>query len=262
MHRTLTPALPPRRLRVRELLAALGACALLAPSLVHAAAPQGRRGLEVGLGVGPQAGAGYVYRGGERLDGSVGDVKLTDAAKGGVAVVLDLGYRLSDHWFVGAYGQYSKVLVKENPFSCPTDFACSTQQLSFGPQVQYHFAPAGRFDPFVGLGFGMVLLDSSIRGAIPVPLPGGAVRADLDIASQQRGPELVNLTVGGRWQAGTSLTFGPFLNVTYARYTVRSGTSTLFLPAPAGGATQSKLGAVEDGPHGLVVLGFRGTYTL
>ena len=215
-----------------------------------------RSGLEVGVGLGFQAGAGYVYKNGTRLNGTVGDVKLSDAANGGIAFALDLGYRLNSRWFIGAFGQYTHVLTKNNPLSCPDGFDCSTGQIRLGPQVQYHFSPDASFDPFVGLGFGIVLLNSSIKGTQPTGVA-------LDIDSKTRGPEFVNLTVGGKWRAGESFSFGPYLNATYARYTVRAGTSSATLPPAAGGATiTGPLGPVDDGPYGLVILGFRGTYSM
>jgi hypothetical protein len=222
-----------------------------------------RSGLEVGVGLGFQVGAGYVYKNGTRLNGTVGDVKLSDAANGGIAFAVDLGYRLNSRWFIGAFGQYTHVLTKNNPLSCPEGFECSTGQIRLGPQVQYHFSPDASFDPFVGLGFGIVLLNSSIKGPIPVPTPAGPITANLDIDSKTRGPEFVNLTVGGKWRAGESFSFGPYLNATYARYTVRAGTSTLTLPAAAGGSSVTgPLGPVDDGPYGLLILGFRGTYSM
>ncbi|NMO19440.1 outer membrane beta-barrel protein [Pyxidicoccus fallax] len=229
-----------------------------------------KSGLEIGVGLGFQAGAGYVYKNGLRLNGTVGDVKLSDAANGGIAFALDLGYRINSRWFAGLFGQYTYVLTKTNPLSCPEGFDCSTNQFRIGPQVQYHFAPDSGFDPFVGLGFGIVLLNTSIKSdnfTVQVPGVGGVPGAKLDIDSKTRGPEFINLTVGGRWNAGESFSFGPYLNATYARYTVRAGTQTVTLPAtlpaPFGGATtEAPLGPVDDGPYGLIILGFRGTYTL
>ena len=225
-----------------------------------------RSGLEISVGVGFQAGAGYVYKNGPRADGTRGDVKLSDAANGGVAFMLEAGYRVSPSWFIGAFGQYTHVLTKNNPLSCPDGFDCSTGQIRLGPQVQYHFSPDAGFDPFVGLGFGIVLLNSSIEGSRQVPTPVGAVTADVDIASKTRGPEFVNLTVGGKWRLSDSLSFGPYLTGTYARYTVRAGdqTTTVNLPPAAGGPQTSTAGlpAVDDGPYGLVILGVRGTFNM
>ena len=213
-------------------------------------------GLEVGVGLGFQVGAGYVYKNGLRLDGTIGDVKLSDAANGGIAFALDLGYRVNSRWFIGAFGQYTHVLTKTNPYSCPEGFDCSTSQLRLGPQVQYHFSPDASFDPFVGLGFGIVLLNTTIEGTQPTGV-------GLDIDSKTRGPEYINFTVGGKWKAGESLSFGPYLNATYARYTVRTGTQTVTLPPAAGGVTvEGPLSPVDDGPYGLLILGVRGTYNM
>lgn len=220
-----------------------------------------KSGLELTVGVGFQAGAGYVYKNGPRADGTVGDVKLSDVANGGLAVLLDVGYRVNPSWYVGVYGQYTKVLTKNNPYSCPDTFECSTNALRLGPNVQYHFSPDATFDPFLGLGFGIVLLNSTIEGSVPTPVPGANVALDID--SKIRGPEFVNVTVGGKWRLSNSLSFGPYLTGTYARYTVRAGTTTTTLPPALGGTTtETNLAPVDDGPYGLIILGVRGTFNL
>ncbi|MFP2930256.1 outer membrane beta-barrel protein [Pyxidicoccus sp. 3LG] len=232
---------------------------------VQATSSSDRSGLEVSVGLGFQVGAGYVYKNGLRLNQTVGDVKLSDAANGGIAFALDLGYRINRNWFVGAFGQYTHVLTKNNPLSCPDGFDCSTGQIRLGPQVQYHFSPDSSFDPFVGLGFGIVLLNSTIEGEQPIPNAGG-LAVGIDIDSKTRGPEYVNLTVGGKWRLSDAFSFGPYLNATYARYTVRAGTITTTypqgLPVVGGTSTTANLGPVDDGPYGLLILGVRGTYNM
>jgi len=220
-------------------------------------------GLEFTVGLGFQAGAGYVYKNGPRADRTVGDVKLSDAANGGVAFLLEAGYRASPNWFIGAFGQYTYVLTKNNPYTCPEGLDCNTGQIRFGPQVQYHFAPDASFDPFLGVGFGFVILGSTVEGTQPVPLPDGStVPAGVDINSIFRGPEFINATIGGKWRLSNSLSFGPYLTGTYARYTVRVGTQKLTVPAQGGTTFVSDLPPVDDGPYGLVILGVRGTFNL
>ncbi|MCP3098874.1 outer membrane beta-barrel protein [Myxococcus sp. K15C18031901] len=216
-------------------------------------------GLELTVGLGFQAGAGYVYKNGERLDNTRGDVKLSDGANGGVPVLVELGYRLSPKWFVGAYGQFSYILTKENPYSCPSGFDCTATQLRFGPHVQYHFSPEASFDPFVGLGFGIAILNVKNSGTIPVPTPAGTLNAGFDLDSQTRGPEFVNVTVGGKWRLGNSLSFGPYLTAGYASYTARSGTTKVSLPAPVNQSTESPLTYADNGPNLAIMLGFRAT---
>jgi opacity protein-like surface antigen len=253
-----------KALAVTAVLASSAASAQDAEATTTTTTTAGEKsGLEFGVGLGFQAGAGYVYKNGLRLNGTVGDVKLSDAANGAVAVAVDLGYRVNSRWFVGAFGQYAHVFTKNNEFSCPEGFDCATSQIRLGPQVQYHFSPDSSFDPFVGLGFGIVLLNTTIEGPLTIPTPGGPLTVNTDIDSKTRGPEFINLTVGGRWSAGESFSFGPYLNVTYSRYTTRSGTQTVTFP-PATGlpAATTPLSRVDDGPYGLIILGFRGTYTL
>ncbi|MFP2909622.1 outer membrane beta-barrel protein [Pyxidicoccus sp. 3LFB2] len=221
-------------------------------------------GLEFTVGLGFQAGAGYVYKNGPRADGTVGDVKLSDAANGGVAFLLEAGYRASPNWFIGAFGQYTHILTKNNPFTCPEGFDCKTSSMRFGPQVQYHFSPEASFDPFLGVGIGFTTLTSKVEGTSPTPLPG--ITASVDGESTFRGPEFINVTIGGKWRLSNSLSFGPYLTGTYARNTVRTGSTTVTVPLPPefGGPQTTTTGAapVEDGPQGLVILGIRGTFNL
>ncbi|MCP3140271.1 outer membrane beta-barrel protein [Pyxidicoccus xibeiensis] len=228
----------------------------------EAASSSVKSGLEFTLGLGFQAGAGYVYKNGPRADGTIGDVKLSDVANGGIAGLLEIGYRASPNWFIGAQGQLTKVLTKNNPYSCPGTFECATTTIRLGPQVQYHFSPEASFDPFVGLGFGIVILNTTVEGDI-APAPG--VTGSVDIDSQIRGPEFVNLTVGGKWRLSNSLSFGPYLTGTYARNTVRTGTTTTTVNIPpelGGGTRTTDLPAVDDGPYGYIILGVRGTFNL
>lgn len=249
-----------RLLRALAVVTTLASSAAMAQD-AEATGSSVRSGLEFTVGLGFQAGAGYVYKNGPRADGTVGDVKLSDAANGGVAFLLEAGYRASPNWFIGAFGQYTHVLTKTNPFTCPEGFDCNTRAMRFGPQVQYHFSPEASFDPFLGVGIGFTTLTSNIEGSVPTPLPGA--NADVDIESTFRGPEFLNVTVGGKWRLGNSLSFGPYLTATYARNTVRVGTQTVTLPAQLGGtATTTGVPRVDDGPQGLVILGVRGTFNL
>lgn len=243
-------------LAVVSLLASTSASAQEEAQALESSAREERSGLELTVGVGFQVGAGYVYRDGAGLDRQVRDLKLSDAANGGIAFLLEAGYRVNSRWYVGAFGQYSHVLTKTNPYTCPEGYDCSTSQLRFGPHVQYHFAPDAAFDPFVGLGVGMVLLNNKVSGPITQPAPG-----TVEIDGQTRGPEFVNLTLGGKWRLSDSLSFGPYLTGTYARYTTRSGTTTVNIPA-INLTQESPLEQVGDGPYALLMLGVRGTWNL
>ncbi|MCK8497363.1 outer membrane beta-barrel protein [Myxococcus sp. MISCRS1] len=237
---------------------ALGSAGASAQEVATYSAPTG---LEVTVGLGFQAGVGYVYKNGLRLNQTIGDVKLSDAANGAVPVVAEVGYRVTPNWFIGAYGSYTHILTKENPYSCFEGWECAASQLRFGPQVQYHFSPTASFDPFVGLGFGMVILRNENSGPTQVQGPQGPLAANLKLKSSTRGPEFANVTVGGKWRLGHSLSFGPFLTATVGRYTTRSGDTTVTLPSPLP-TTTSPLGYADDGPYGSVMLGVRGSWNI
>lgn len=220
-----------------------------------------RSGVEVTVGTGFAAGLGYVYKDGQRLDGTQGDLKISDSANGAVPVVLELGYRFGPSWYAGLFGQYAYVLTKENPYSCPTGFDCDSTQWRFGPRLRYHFSPGAAMDPFVSLGFGFVVLNTTIKGETTVPTPLGPAPANLDIDVDTRGPEFVNFTIGGKWRLSESVSLGPALELSFSRYTVRTGTSTVNVPA-ANLTQTGPLAPTDDGPFGLAVLTLRGTYSL
>lgn len=135
-----------------------------------------------------------------------GDIRsglaLTNVVSGMVPLQLDLGYRVNPTWFVGVYGQYGFVLLKDA--TCATH--CSAHDVRFGLEAQYHLMPLKAVDPWAGLGVGYELLP--VSGSI-----GG------QSASQTlKGMEFVNLSFGADFKIAPALGVGPFLGLSIGEF--------------------------------------------
>jgi hypothetical protein len=76
-------------------------------------------------------------------------------------VTLDLGYRLSPHWYIGGYLSVA--------YGTPADSTCGSMgtglascyetDIRVGADVQYHFFPSAKLQPWVGVGAGWEVLN-------------------------------------------------------------------------------------------------------
>jgi outer membrane protein W len=207
-------------------------------------------GIQVSARIGVGGGYGDVVKG----------VAIGDAAKYAVPLTVDVGYRFDSHWYLGLYGQYAYVSPKEYEETCPAGFDCSVSDYRLGLAAQYHILPSGRLDPWVGLGFGYEWLRSSANGSIELPVgPGGAlVPGQVDASITDRGFEMGHVEVGADYRFNRSLSVGPALTITYARYNVRSGSNAVTV----GGVTQEQSLKVTHANHGLILLALRGTFNV
>ncbi|MEO6418388.1 MAG: hypothetical protein ABIP39_03230, partial [Polyangiaceae bacterium] len=180
-----------------------------------------------------------------------------DGSSGAIPIIADLGWRIIPQLYIGAYGQFAPVLTKNN-VNCPDGFDCAAQSWRFGVQVDYHFIPRSRFDPYVGLGSGYEILHSSATGNVPVPTPGGAVSGFASAHSIDRGWEFANLSVGFDYRATDFFGFGPFVSASVGEYNVRTGGTMVTV----GGAQVSNtfLPPVDHALHELFFAGVRGTF--
>lgn len=206
-----------------------------------------RPGLQFGLRSGVIEGTGVVYSG----------LSLRDASSAAIPIIADLGWRIIPQLYVGVYGQFAPVITKNTP-SCPQGFDCAAQDWRFGVQVDYHFLPKSRFDPYVGLGSGYEILHSSSTGTVPVPTPAGSVNGFASGHAIDRGWEFANLSLGFDYRVADSFGFGPFLSASFAEYNVRTGNSMVTV----GGAQvlNNFLPPVDHGLHELFFAGIRGTF--
>jgi hypothetical protein len=72
---------------------------------------------------------------------------------------LDAGYRLSRHFYAGAYFQVAPAFVASEV--CPKNLSCSAYDIRAGANLHWHIkwafangAWAGAFDPWLGIGTG------------------------------------------------------------------------------------------------------------
>lgn len=221
-------------MRTKRLIALGGLSAItLTAGLARAQAPGIELGLRLGYGV-PLGGAAP----GSDLDQNIA---------GEIPVWGELGYRIDPHWMAGAYGLYGfGFLTHDEQRVCDAyQVSCSVSDLRLGAQLHYHFMPARKLDPWLGLGFGYEWLI-----------------ANADISSNERsgsaslrGWEFINLQGGLDWALGEGVALGPFLSVSVAQYTTVSVECT-------GPACRSSVSETLDDKalHSWVVVGLRGAF--
>ena len=177
------------------------------------------------------------------LGSVVKDSAFSDGLSGMVPIWLDAGYRINPNWYVGAYGQYGFISVKEqspgSPGGCAPSQDCSAHSIRFGVMGQYHILPAGPFDPWVGLGLGYEML--SISSSV------GAQKVDASLS----GFEFANLQLGGDYKVSRSLGIGPFASFSLGQY---SSASTSL------NGVSTSVDIKDKALHEWFVVGVRGTY--
>jgi len=170
----------------------------------------------VGLSLGLRA--GYALPGGNmgKLNASEDDDPLSDGVKGLIPFWLDLGYRITPHFRVGASLQYGFGLLNKDTFrECPD---CSASVIAFGANAYLHGAPGGAFDPWAGLGIGYEVL------TIDVNLTQGAQR--VAGSATVDGIQYFVLQLGADVATGSAITVGPFFAVSMGKYGSTSSTLT------------------------------------
>lgn len=220
---------------------------------------EGVTGPEIGVRVGFQAATGHAVENSQTLSGEVRDISPNDASNGGFPnVQVDLGVRVTPALFLGVYGSWTNSLEKENPWTCPSGFECSTNQYRAGIQAQYHFSPAAALDPWLGIGTGIIVTQSDNEGTLTRPTPGGPVQVTVNPRPTDRGPEFANVTLGLNLKFG-GLQIGPLVQAAMARNTVRTGEQDITV----GGQKQTQpLSPVDDGTFFNFVGALRVGYTL
>ncbi|QSQ25866.1 hypothetical protein JY651_13455 [Pyxidicoccus parkwayensis] len=214
-------------------------------------------GPQVALSVGVGAGAGYVYKHGTNLlTGQPEDLKVTDASSVSLPILLEVGYRGTPHWYFGLWGSWEKVFTKNSELSCPDGFDCNFRQWRFGPEARYHFRPGSGFDPWAGLGVGLEITQSDLKGDVEVPTPGGGtVPASVKLSITDRGPTYARLTLGGDVRLTRNVFLGPIITASIGSYTIRTGEQSVTLPGI--GTSTTPLPPVDDGFHGLFTVALR-----
>jgi opacity protein-like surface antigen len=211
---------------------------------------QAGRSFQAGARVGYAFGAGSVYSG----------VSVSDNSGGAIPVIVDLGARVNPMFYIGVYGQFAPVFIKSDTATCPTSFACQTENWRFGVQADFHFMPQVRWDPYVGLGAGYEILHNSISGAVTTTGPGPAgasVTSLVEQSTTNRGWEYGAITLGADFRFDRHTGFGPFFTFTMGEFNVRTGYTTV---NTAGLTTKTGPADVDHTLHEYFIFGGRGTF--
>jgi hypothetical protein len=218
--------------RRNKTLGLAAVAALLGVSGVAGASPDDgvetdrRRGFELGLRV------GY-----SRPMGSIAvDARLSDFVSTRVPLWFDLGYRVSPHWYLGAFLQYGFLAVPSG--YCAT---CSAHDITAGVGAAFHAAPYAVLDPWIGLGTGY----ESVSGSEDVS------GASMSFA----GFQLCNLQAGADYYM-RALALGPFASLSIAEYSTTSFSS----PSDSGGPSSAAIKG--HALHEWLTIGIRGTFDL
>lgn len=195
---------------------------------------------ETGIVLGARAGYGVAFG---RF--ATGTVDVRDAVQAKVPLGLELGYRFGRR----LRGELFLELAPASVASayCTPDVSCSASDARFGLAVELHLAPAAWLDPWLGVGFGIEVLNAQLSDAEPLA-PAG--RYELTWA----GIELPLLEGGVDVAVSDRLSVGPFVSASFAQFTSLS-------QRPLGGSRAR--GAIDErATHGWLHAGLRTTLKL
>jgi hypothetical protein len=190
---------------------------------------------------------------------AVAGSQMTDIVAAQVPIQIDLGLRPDPHLFLGAYGSYGFLFPAS---SACQGASCSGDDVRLGIEAQYHFRPAMRFDPWVGVGAGYEWLHFA-------SLQNGA-----DETTKLQNFELLNVQAGLDYAVCTGLRLGPFASFALEQYEHETLTWTggqAGAGATSDASPQSAQGTVlheqaQDVPqtalHEWLTLGVRGSFDL
>lgn len=159
-----------------------------------------------GFALGLRAGYGLPFGGIGSVDGDEGG-DLSDVVSGVIPLQLDADYFFNSRLSLGASFQYGLAQLKED---CLEGADCSARQLRFGLNLAYHFQPAEKLSPWVGLGVGYEVLSLSASAS------EGSASAEAE--SSTRGFEFASLQGGFDYRVSERFSVGPFVTFTAGQY--------------------------------------------
>jgi hypothetical protein len=166
----------------------------------------------------------------------VSGTSLGNNVSGHLPLWLDAGYLFIPQLYVGAYLAYGVGF----PANCTGE--CSANVVRLGVDAQYRFLPAGRIDPWAGIGLGYEILNGSF------PYDGALYALSFS------GFEFFNLQGGVDFKVLPNLGVGPFLAFSLGEYANIS--------ASQNGIPDNGLFIEEKAVHGWFYLGIRAQYDL
>jgi hypothetical protein len=115
---------------------------------------------------------------------------------------VDVGYRLTRHWYVGGY--FSAGLGTPSS-DCAGSSQCDLNDLRFGLEGKYSISPSAFVDPWLGAGLGWEIANEATDA--------GAGHTD--------GPEFFHLRAGVDFDVGHQVYLGPEAMITFGTFTDR-----------------------------------------
>jgi hypothetical protein len=178
------------------------------PAGADGAAP---RPLEIGLS-GGYSNVGFGDRGQGSADlGSLWAIPL----------LLDVDYRLSKHWSVGAYGEVGFIDDDKGDVS-GVEETIRGHHYRVGAEAIFRVQPGRRFEPWLGFGLGYDALTAThVVGGGAATLDGDA--SGPDSAIRARGFELGHVQLGVDFALLPALALGPFAGASMVSYGKRRG---------------------------------------
>jgi hypothetical protein len=144
--------------------------------------------------------------------------QITDGIQGAIPLILDVGGKPFDRFFVGGYLGFNPGLVGQQYRAlCSGDVSCSANNVRLGLEVQFHLFPASHYNPWIGAGFGIeattIAVDSDVSST-----DSTQTTATRGGAGSFQGPEILHLMGGFDNRLSETFGFGPFLAFTLGRY--------------------------------------------
>lgn len=202
----------------------------------HGAAPKARTGFQVAARTGVTVPMGRLQK----------DMKMSDTVGPlQIPVHADVGVKIIPQLFVGGYVGVSLGGVGDT-MSRACDQAhvsCSSIGFRFGLQAQYHVAPGGKLNPWVGYGIGYEIAGASgTNGGNTLSVAYGGV-------------EFAHVMAGADFRISRIVGVGPFADFAIGQYSFASVEETRF------GRTVKTDGSVQDKAlHEWLTLGVKVTF--
>lgn len=177
---------------------------------------------------------------GEVDDGS----KMSDSFTPQVPIIADVGIKVAPDLFIGAYVGVSFGGVGDTvKQGCDAvGVGCTAFGVRFGIQAQYHFNPDGQWNPWVGYGIGLELLDAS------------GSKNDDKLHAGLFGVEYAHFMAGVDYRVNDIVGIGPFADFALGQYGSTS------LEATRNGVTKKSNGELSNPAlHEWLTLGLKVT---
>lgn len=162
-----------------------------------ALAPRG--GFEFGFSTGYGVAMGNLGK-----DSSGQEVPISDFVSGELPLVVDLGYRIDPHWYVGGRLEGAAAFFKPD---CGSGYSCSVTDALIGIFGRYHVLPAARVDPWFGLGISYEQLKLSVDD--------GSSSSTISYS----GPLFATLEAGADYRFSSKFGLGPMVGFSMGEYT-------------------------------------------